>query len=99
MSKLKETVISHQAVAINEVTVVENHPPLAVAFRILIQVLNPPCIVGATSPDDSVHLVTFLNQELYEVAAILTCDAGYESDFSPSVAIFKSHSGVKLVQN
>jgi hypothetical protein len=70
---------------------VEDHTTLSVAFRILIKMLDPAGVEGAASPDDPMDLVAFLDEELCQVAAVLTGDAGNECDLTSRAAVFKSH--------
>jgi hypothetical protein len=57
--------MSYQAVAINKISIVENHFALSVTFRVLVEMLNSTSVEGATSSNDSVHFIALLDEKLY----------------------------------
>ena len=82
---------SHQAVSIDEVAVVKNHSALPVALGILVKVLDPAGVEGAASSDDAVDLVALVDEELGQVAAVLSGDAGDEGHLTTSATTFQRH--------
>jgi hypothetical protein len=47
-----------------------------VRFGIIVEVSNPPRVEGGATPNDAVHLVAFLQQQLCQVGAVLARDTG-----------------------
>ena len=48
---------------------------------VLIEAFNPPRVEGGRPADDAVHVVVFGEQQLRQVAAVLTRDASYKCNF------------------
>ena len=69
-----------QVGAVGEVSVVENKSRIAFMW-ILIEVINPAGVEAASPPLDAMHLVTLIQQEFRQIAAILTGDASDQSGF------------------
>ena len=61
----------HQATGVGHVAVVQVHFTTPVAVLVLVQVVNPGGVETAGSPDDAVHLVSFVEKELGEVRTVL----------------------------
>jgi hypothetical protein len=51
-----------QATAVCHISIVQNHFALLVGLWVSVKVSNAPCIEGAGSADDSMHLIAFLEQ-------------------------------------
>lgn len=69
----------------------KDHSALPVALGILVKVLDPAGVEGAASSDDAVDLVALVDEELGQVAAVLTGDAGDEGNFTTSATTFQRH--------
>ena len=55
--------------------------PDAVDVRIGVEVVDPRGIEGAGAADDAVHFVAFFKQQVRQVGAVLSGDAGDERFF------------------
>ena len=69
----------------------KDHSALPVALGILVKVLDPAGVEGAASSDDAVDLVALVDEELGQVAAVLSGDAGDEGHFTTSATTFQRH--------
>ena len=69
-----------QVGAIGEVAVVENQAGISF-MRVLVEVINSTGIETARAALESMHLVTLLQQQLRQVAAVLPGDTGNQGGF------------------
>ena len=69
-----------QVGAVCEVAVVKDQSRVALV-RILIKVVNPTGVEAARAPLYAMNLVALLQQQLRQVAAVLTGDAGDQGGF------------------
>lgn len=51
-----------QATAVGHVSIVQNHFALLVGLWVCVEVSNAPCVEGAGSANNSMHLVPLLEQ-------------------------------------
>ena len=70
----------NQVCAIGEVAVVEHNPRIALMW-VLIEVINPTGVEAARAPLYAMNLVALLKQQLRQVAAVLSGDAGDQGGF------------------
>ena len=65
---------------IGQVSVVQEQP-YSVQMRIAVQMVDPPRVEAARTPDDAVHLVALLQQQLGQIGTILTRYARNQCSF------------------
>ncbi len=70
-----------QVGAVREVAVVQHQPRVAFV-GILIEVIDPGGVEAAGPPLDAVHRIALLQQQLSQVAAVLTCNPCDESSLN-----------------
>ena len=61
-----------QTVAINQVTIVEDHLALSVRLGVIIEMRYPASVEWRRPPDDSMNSVAFIKEKLSQVWSILT---------------------------
>ena len=66
----------NQIGAVCEVAVVK-HQARSIFVRVLIEMIDPAGIEAARSPLDTMHLITLLQQQLRQIAAVLASYARY----------------------
>ena len=79
----------NQAGGIRHVAVVKHQAPLFLV-GVLIQVVDAVGIQQGSAALDAMHFVPLFEQELGEIGAILTGDAGDQSSFQEGVLLFNS---------
>ena len=65
---------------IGQVSVVQEQP-YSVQMRIAVQMVDPPRVEAARTPDDAVHLVPLLQQQLGQIGTVLTRYARNQCSF------------------
>ena len=68
---------------VGKITIMEKEACTCI-MRIGIDMVKPRSIDGRCPPDDPVHFVTLMEEELSEIRAVLPGDAGYQSLFRDS---------------
>src|SRR5260370_31375261 len=63
-----------QRAGVAQVAIVQEHPRLA-RMRVVINGVEPACIEGAGPANDAMHLVTFGEEQLGQITAVLAGDA------------------------
>ena len=61
-----------KAVAINEVSIVEDHLALSVGLGVIIQMGDPASVERRRPSDDAMDSVTLVQQEFSQIGSILT---------------------------
>ena len=69
-----------QVGAVGEVAVVE-HQPRITFMRVLVEMIDPTGVEAARTPLDPMHLIPLLQQQLRQVATVLTGDACDQGGF------------------
>ena len=59
---------------VSEITVME-HQPRVTLMWVLVEMIDPAGVKAARAPLDPMHLIPLLQQQLRQVAAVLTCYA------------------------
>ena len=71
---------SRETIRISEVAIVQMQSLLG-DMRILIEVVDASCVEGRTATDDAVHVIALRQEQLSEVAPVLTSNARDECAF------------------
>jgi hypothetical protein len=76
-----------KGIRVTQVTVVECELVLR-RVRINKEMFDATAVKSRSAPDKAVHLVPFLEQQLYKVRAVLACDASDECAFGHCMKVY-----------